>query len=256
MRAAPSVVRLVTYNLHQGRDRRGRSVVDALADAVARLDPDVLACQESLAPADTGPVDAKTVDTAGNIATRLRAVGFADHRFAPNAVVRRGRLGNALVAREELCDHRNVDLSVGRHEPRGLQSARLSRSGLTIWNTHFGLTGAQRRRQWAILGERVAAEDPGRPLVICGDFNAWRGGFDRAASRIGLTNALDGVPRRARRTFPAWRPLFALDRVYVRGVRVRTARVLTGPPWDALSDHLPVEAELELELDAATGDDA
>lgn len=49
------------------------------------------------------------------------------------------------------------------------------------------------------------------------------------------------------RTFPAAFPMLRLDRVYVRGFRIASARVLTGPTWRKLSDHAPIVAELVLD---------
>jgi endonuclease/exonuclease/phosphatase family metal-dependent hydrolase len=49
------------------------------------------------------------------------------------------------------------------------------------------------------------------------------------------------------RTFPAAFPLLRLDRVYVRGFRIASARVLSGPTWRKLSDHAPIVAELVLD---------
>ena len=48
------------------------------------------------------------------------------------------------------------------------------------------------------------------------------------------------------RTFPAAFPLLRLDRVYVRGFRIASAQVLSGPTWRKLSDHAPIVAELVL----------
>ena len=49
------------------------------------------------------------------------------------------------------------------------------------------------------------------------------------------------------RTFPSAFPLLRLDRVYVRGFKIASARVLSGPTWAKLSDHAPIVAELVLE---------
>ncbi len=49
------------------------------------------------------------------------------------------------------------------------------------------------------------------------------------------------------RTFPAAFPLLRLDRVYVRGLRIASAQVLSGPTWRKLSDHAPILAELVLD---------
>lgn len=65
----------------------------------------------------------------------------------------------------------------------------------------------------------------------------------------------DAVPTKAprrrlaapARTFPAAFPMLRLDRVYVRGFRIASARVLTGPTWRKLSDHAPIVAELVLD---------
>ena len=65
-----------------------------------------------------------------------------------------------------------------------------------------------------------------------------------AAVPVGL------VPRRLAppaRTFPAAFPVLRLDRVYVRGFRIASARVLSGPTWRKLSDHAPIVAELVLD---------
>ena len=49
------------------------------------------------------------------------------------------------------------------------------------------------------------------------------------------------------RTFPSGFPLLRLDRVYVRGFRIASARVLSGPTWRRLSDHAPIVADLVLD---------
>jgi endonuclease/exonuclease/phosphatase family metal-dependent hydrolase len=38
-----------------------------------------------------------------------------------------------------------------------------------------------------------------------------------------------------------------MDRIYVRGLKVKEAKVLRGPEWSRLSDHSPLIADLVLE---------
>ena len=52
-----------------------------------------------------------------------------------------------------------------------------------------------------------------------------------------------GVPAK---TFPARLPLLALDRIYVRNASVLTPVTLPRKPWDRLSDHAPLAAEIAL----------
>jgi endonuclease/exonuclease/phosphatase family metal-dependent hydrolase len=49
------------------------------------------------------------------------------------------------------------------------------------------------------------------------------------------------------RTFPSRVPVFALDRVYTRGLQCESASVPRGAGWARMSDHLPLVVELRLE---------
>jgi endonuclease/exonuclease/phosphatase family metal-dependent hydrolase len=68
---------------------------------------------------------------------------------------------------------------------------------------------------------------------------------------LGVTVAKDKmrIPRtvKAARTFPALVPWLQMDRIYVRGLKVKEAKVLRGPEWSRLSDHSPLIADLVLE---------
>jgi endonuclease/exonuclease/phosphatase family metal-dependent hydrolase len=55
--------------------------------------------------------------------------------------------------------------------------------------------------------------------------------MDRAAQRL---------------TFPSLVPVFAMDRIYTRGLACRTTAVPRGTAWARMSDHLPLLAELQL----------
>ena len=98
------------------------------------------------------------------------------------------------------------------------------------------------------LSERMERFAPGdTPLIIAGDFNDWRNrADDLLGERLGVIEAF-GQHRRGRpaRSFPSALPFFRLDRIYVRGFRVRRADVHFGAPWAKISDHALLTAELE-----------
>ena len=101
------------------------------------------------------------------------------------------------------------------------------------------------------MAEYLAAEVPaGEPLMVAGDFNDWSEKLDAPMRGIGLTRATDpapaGWPLVHKPTFPALAPVFALDRVYLRGLRCRSTLVPRGAGWRRWSDHLPLLAELEV----------
>jgi endonuclease/exonuclease/phosphatase family metal-dependent hydrolase len=78
---------------------------------------------------------------------------------------------------------------------------------------------------------------PSAALILGGDFNDW-------ARKVGpvLEREL-GLEEYSAPSFPAWAPMLRLDRLYVRGIKVRNFTALTGSPWNLLSDHLPLELE-------------
>jgi endonuclease/exonuclease/phosphatase family metal-dependent hydrolase len=86
--------------------------------------------------------------------------------------------------------------------------------------------------------------------VVAGDFNDWRFLLsDALAGAFGLRCATEGhgVLNRPFRTFPAFFPRGALDRIYYRGrLWLRSARRCRLRLSRVASDHLPVVAEFDL----------
>jgi endonuclease/exonuclease/phosphatase family metal-dependent hydrolase len=84
-------------------------------------------------------------------------------------------------------------------------------------------------------------------VVLAGDFNDWR---QRAHGVLLRGAALQEVFvqafGRAVRTFPASMPLLALDRIYVRNAAVHSPMQMPKKPWNKLSDHAPLAAEILL----------
>jgi endonuclease/exonuclease/phosphatase family metal-dependent hydrolase len=52
---------------------------------------------------------------------------------------------------------------------------------------------------------------------------------------------LTGAPAK---TFPSVNPMLAMDRIYVRGLKIHSVAILH--EWLKLSDHLGITAELEI----------
>jgi endonuclease/exonuclease/phosphatase family metal-dependent hydrolase len=232
-----STVRVITYNLHKGRGRRRRSILEEAARALADREPDLLLCQEVYHAATSALHQC-------HFLTEVIGHPFV---FGPNSFYRNGCHGNATFARMPVARHTNVDLTESRLERRGMLRTWLldGPADFEVFNVHFSLTAGQRRRQWARLLAELP-EDPTVRVLACGDFNDWSSSIDRLARRSQvLRNALWDLPWAERATFPAQRAMFGLDRIYYRGFRLQKVRVLRGPPWSELSDHLPVEADLQ-----------
>lgn len=231
-------MKVVTYNFHKGRaPKGGHSILEEAAHALRELQPDMLLCQEVFRAHD---------DTEHQSQVLGHMLGL-EHHFAPNRFWGPGCHGNATFTRFEVRESRNIEITHSRWEKRGILHTRMHLDGFSfdVMNTHFSLTHRQRQKQLHTLLAHLP-EEGDVPVLVAGDFNDWHGGLDRFIRRMRhFDNALLHVPRGDRLTFPATRPVFALDRIYTRGLRVKSVRVLRGDPWQRLSDHLPVEVVFE-----------
>lgn len=250
-----SVLRVATYNIHKGVrgvGPRKRLEIHNLGLAVEALDADIVCLQEVRLFHHR---EARRFERTwfgwpeGGQAQFLAPEGY-DVAYRTNAVTRHGEHGNALLSRWPIGDIAHHDVSDHRLEQRGLLHVPVHWAGTTVHAVvaHFGLVHASRVRQVQRLAAYIEAEvPPGEPLFVAGDFNDWGEKLDEPMKRIGLTRGVAADGQRAQRlTFPAIVPVFALDRVYLRGLRCRSTMVPRGMNWARMSDHLPLLAELEL----------
>ena len=86
------------------------------------------------------------------------------------------------------------------------------------------------------------------PAVLMGDMNAWRNckGSQELDEALGLHHNLNWPA-----SFPAGRPLLALDRIYTRNADVVEVCEHDTPAARKASDHLPVVAEVSIKEQAA-----
>lgn len=227
------MIRVATYNVHGFVGRDGRRDPKRIAEVIRGLDCDVVGLQE---------VDSRGASAALDELERgtgMEAVAGA------TIVDPDGEYGNALLTTTRILERRRHDLTVNGREPRGAIEVRIeapSGPELSMIVTHLGLRRRERRRQVERLLEICGNDRLRRPLVVAGDFNEW---WPLGRSLGMLRSVLGSSP--AVPTFPAWRPVLALDRIWTTPLRpqsrvraVRTA--LTG----VASDHLPLIADLEL----------
>lgn len=255
-------MRIVSYNIHKGVGGR----FDALASPRARqplINPQrrlrIHGMQAALASLDADLVFLQEVQSEHRAhATRFRhwpAQGQHDFLAAPNgltavyrtnAFTRHGEHGNALLTRYPVLGVHHQDISDHALEQRGFLHVHLAAPNgpLHALVVHLGLLHGGRARQASELARYVEQHIPkSEPLVMAGDFNDWRSLLGTQFRRVGLHDASTlRIP-----TFPALRPLLALDRIYVRGLAAQSVTALRGHPWTRLSDHLPLMAELRAE---------
>ncbi len=230
---APRRVTAATYNIHAWVGTDGRWNPSRVLEVMHTLDVEILALQE---------VDFlwSAEATAEDVLCRE-----LDCRILPGPTMVRGasRYGNMLLTRLPVLSYDQRDLAVDGREPRCCIDTLLDAGGtkLRVLATHLGLKRNERLCQVQML---LAAldEDEDHPAILLGDFNFWMPFFGASAR---LKHRVKASP--LMRTFPANRPLLALDRIYLSGaMRFGRVNVLDTPATRLASDHLPLRAEIVL----------
>jgi endonuclease/exonuclease/phosphatase family metal-dependent hydrolase len=233
-RGANGRLLVASYNVHRCVGADGRADASRIAAVLGEIGASVVGLQE---------VESLCAGQLDELARLTGLSGVA----GPTCGAARRDFGNALLTSLPVAGVRRVDLSVPQREPRGLLDVELDWNGrpLHVLITHFGLSGAERRVQAMLTVGELHLNRAGVTILL-GDFNEWLPGGRTLRTLEGRFGR-----HRSPRTFPARRPLFALDRIWVRprgalGAihthRTRLAR--------AASDHLPVVATLKLDAGA------
>lgn len=249
---------VATYNIHKGVSWFAQQPrIHDIRSALESLDADILFLQEVQGKHDRRaarhahwPHQGQHDYLAGS---RHQAA------YGMNAIYQYGHHGNALLSRYPILNYKNHNISDHRFEERGILHCVVQMPGQEVhcYVVHFGLFAASRRRQMDLLIRSIrAGTPPDAPLLIAGDFNDWRNhlseplrhqlGVEEVFEHISLPHRAHGRQPKAPLTFPVGAPFLPLDRIYVRGALIKSAKVLRGSPWGRLSDHAPLTADLEL----------
>ena len=236
MMAADTRLRVASYNVHQCVGSDGRRDPERIAAVLRELDADIIGLQE---------VDARLGVTRTSMQMQYLANTLRLHAVAGPTLQRgSGHYGNALLTRRPVLDVRHVDLTVYRREPRGAIDADLDVDGtvVRVIVTHLGLLPGERRTQVRRLLD-VLGSPRGDVVILLGDINEW----------FAVGRPLRWLHARLGRTagvasFPAARPVFALDRIWVhpRPARLSVTAHASLTARTA-SDHLPVMADVGFE---------
>ncbi len=251
VRRHPGVVRVLTWNVHKGiggLDRRYRPW--RVTEVIRFHNPDIVLLQEVAESIPRFRHDRQTGSWAG-------VLGYPYLVFSPNVRLEEGRWGNAILSRYPILRTVHLDLSFPMKKRRGAVIADISvlagrkRVHLHAVNVHLGLSGVERRWQIrrllssAPLAELKAASR----IVIAGDMNDWTGvlaGRRSPLRKAGFASAW-GRHHGSARSFPAWYPVVALDRVFLRGpVACRHAYCSSHSLARRASDHLPIVVDLAM----------
>lgn len=238
MQTKPAPLRVMTYNIHHGEGLDGKVDLLRIAQLIQRESADIVALQE----VDKGVTRTAQRDLPAELAelTGMACV------FSNNFPFQGGEYGNAVLTRFPVLRVTNTPYQMLREgEQRGLLQMVLDLHGreLVFMNTHIDYwpDDAERILNVGEIETRMK-QYAGRPIILCGDFNATpetrvcrklSENFEDTWARIGQG---DGF------TIPASQPTKRIDYIWITKDKSLEPLKVWVPQSDA-SDHLPVVAE-------------
>lgn len=224
---------VASYNIHRCIGREGKFDPSRILKVLEELQADIIAIQEIENFWHGG------LEILDYFATNLDYQVIA----GPTMFRKTGHYGNAVLTRVDVAQVERMDLSVRGGEPRGALYVDVNYHGvrLNTVSTHLGLRNLERRFQIHQILAHLHTFDPRQPVVLLGDINEW---WPWSRSLRNLHSRLGKPPSPA--TFPAYLPLFSLDRIWVwprHSLVSLTAH--KSPTAKKASDHLPIKAIIE-----------
>ena len=240
---------VLSMNVHKGLSPLHRhSTIYQLREKMRSQHPDLLFLQE-LQQEHRGRVRRFSQWPLAELTHFLSEDFWRDWHYGKNVEYRDGHHGNAILSKHSQQKGSNYDISAYRFESRGLLHSVTTLDGMDqpihCFCVHLALFERGRERQLEAIIKHIQDLTQNGPTIVAGDFNDWRNRVSAPMKAAGFDEVFELLTGSPARTFPSVKPLLAMDRIYVRGIKVHSAQILH--EWLKLSDHLGITAELELE---------
>ena len=243
-------IKILTINIHKGFSALNRSfTLSALKKAIHESKAEIVFLQEVIGENKRYSKTVPEWPSQSQYEFLADSI-WGEFAYGKNAVYPHGHHGNAILSKFPILSTRHTDISASKAEQRGLLHCELDlKNGKTLHAIciHLGLLKRWRKRQHAqivtYLGKNVP---PSAPVILAGDFNEWRvkpmaPDILHDFSEVTLNGA--GIPFS---TFPAIKPVFPLDRIFVRGMHFSDVEIGHSKVWKKLSDHCALSAIVKL----------
>ncbi len=243
-------LRVLTMNVHKGFGLFNRRfVLPKLREAVRGVSADIVFLQEVIGTHEKHSIFQKDWPTTTQYEFLADSM-WPDFAYGQNAVYPEGHHGNAILSKFPIIQYSNFDISIDNYERRGLLLCTLKTNfghDIYVICVHLGLREYQRQLQLDLLFRLIDSLPPKAALIVAGDFNDWMLKAQiRLMTHTDLVEIFVNACGNPVRTFPAFLPLFRLDRIYVRNALNHYPILLPNRQWAHLSDHIPLAAEIAL----------
>lgn len=238
-------LRVMTYNVqhfkHYYSEDWDSTEFNMFAEYLTKKNPDIVGMNEVRGKGN----HPSYTDQTGTVSEKA---GYANSFFAP-AVMLYGTepYGNALMSHLPFSAS-NVPIPIpegkteAECEPRCVIRADYTVNGkpLTVLDSHFGLSDEEARL--AVKTVCDIADSVSNPIILMGDFNLTPDSPILLPLRERFSDTEELLPQDNRYTFPSYKPDCKIDYIFVRGAKVNRADIYV----DVLSDHCPMEIEIEI----------
>jgi len=240
---------VLSMNVHKGLSPLYRySTIYQLRQKMRSQDPDLLFLQE-LQQEHRGRIRRFSQWPLTELTHFFSEDFWRDWHYGKNVEYRHGHHGNAILSKHPQQKGKNYDISAYRFESRGLLHSVTKLAGIDTpihcFCVHLALFERGRERQLEAILSHIQDLTQNGPTIVAGDFNDWRNRVSNPMKAAGFDEVFEVLTGSPAKTFPSIKPLLAMDRIYVRGLKIHSAQILY--EWLKLSDHLGITAELELE---------
>jgi endonuclease/exonuclease/phosphatase family metal-dependent hydrolase len=246
-------LKLLTYNIHKGFNITNRKfVLHQIRETLQETNVDMAFLQEIHGEHTGHQLTTKNwpeVSQYEFLADQL----WPHYAYGKNAIYNSGHHGNAILSKFPFDAWENLNVSRFKRASRSLLHGVLNVPGASrqihVICVHLDQIRLLRNQQMKRLALRIRESIPAdAPLIVAGDFNDWS---DHVSRFLFAEPAMKEVHHtlygRHAMTYPAGWPVLPLDRIYYRNINVVSCHCVGGQPWHALSDHMPLYAEFELE---------
>ncbi len=174
---------------------------------------------------------------------------WSHQAYGKNAIYQHGHHGNAILSEHPFVTWDNIDASFVNYSQRGFLHGTIT-GNIHLLCVHLGLFENERRQQIFLLIDYVKRNVPDdAPLIIAGDFNDWRKICHHSLiEHLQVQEVHEQQNGFCARTYPAFYPLLAMDRIYLRGFNISASASIAGENWRNFSDHCALTADIQVRM--------
>lgn len=167
------MLNVMTYNIHGGKDKKGKLRLNDVADVIKQSKVDIVALQE----VDKFAARSKFINEIWFLSKKLRMC----YAYGANIMLGIGFFGNGILSKFPIKLSQNYYLP-SKGERRGILITHIILPDNNLWflTTHLGLDANERINQTEEILKIIKRQ--GRPLILTGDFNETPG--NKAYNRL------------------------------------------------------------------------